>query len=145
MNEKWNKRFMAIAQEVASWSKDPLRQVGAVAVSPYGRQIAEGYNGFPSMIDDDERLEDPNVKLLYVVHAEMNLIYNAASEGVSLRNSTVYVTLYPCHECAKGLISVAEAGRHNSGKWENSHKLAEHMFTEAQIDVRAITEYEHEE
>ncbi len=104
---KWDLRFLKIAKEISSWSKDPSTQVGAIAVNDK-RIIATGYNGFPSGIDDTQsRLDDRNTKLSYMIHAEKNLIYNATLYGVSLNKSTVYIYGLPCcNECFKALIQV---------------------------------------
>lgn len=96
-----------MAKLVASWSKDPSRKVGAVAVRNR-RVIAQGYNGFPRGMDDDPfYYNDRPLKLKLVVHAEMNAIFNAAENGVSLKDSTLYVHGLPvCNDCAKGLVQV---------------------------------------
>lgn len=108
LSNKWDKRYMGIAREVSTWSKDPSRQIGAVAIGEKGQILAQGYNGFPRGIkDSDERYSDREKKYKYVVHAEMNCIYNASWNGVSLNNSIFYVYGLPvCSECAKGLIQV---------------------------------------
>ena len=107
LSNKWDIRFLEMAKLVASWSKDPSTQVGAIAVRNR-TVIAQGYNGFPRGISDEPyRYEHKQLKYKMIVHAEMNLIYNAADNGVSLKDSTVYVVGLPaCGECAKGLIQV---------------------------------------
>ena len=107
MSNKWDIRFLEMAKLVASWSKDPSTQVGAVAVRNR-TVIAQGYNGFPRGCDDHELYYlNKAIKYRRIVHAEMNAIYNAAENGVSLKDSTVYVVGLPvCQECAKGLIQV---------------------------------------
>jgi len=104
----WHSRYLNLALEVSTWSKDPSRKVGAVAVGNKGQILSQGYNGFPrGILDSRTRLEDRPTKYKYVVHAEMNVIYNATYNGVSLAGSTFYVTGLPvCSECAKGLIQV---------------------------------------
>ena len=104
---KWDKRFLEMAKLVASWSIDPSTQVGAVAVRNR-TVIAQGYNGLPrGMKDTHDRLTVRTLKIKRIVHAEMNAIYNAAENGVSLKDSTVYVVGFPvCHESAKRLIQV---------------------------------------
>ena len=105
---KWNKRYAELAKHVASWSKDPSRKIGAVAVGSKGQILAQGYNGFPRGIaDSSDRLTDREEKYKYVVHAEMNVIYNASHSGVSLDGADLYVFGLPvCSECAKGIIQV---------------------------------------
>lgn len=105
---KWNKRYAELAKQVASWSKDPSRKIGAVAVGDKGQLLAQGYNGFPRGIKDtEERLNNREEKYKYVVHAEMNVIYNASHSGVSLDGADLYVYGLPiCSECAKGIIQV---------------------------------------
>ena len=105
---KWDMRYMALAKEVSTWSKDPSTQVGTVAVGSKGQVLSQGYNGFPRGVDDDmSRLEIRETKYKYIVHAEMNCIFNATYNGVSLDGSTMYVYGLPmCSECAKGIIQV---------------------------------------
>ena len=96
-----------MAKLVASWSKDPSTQVGAVAVRNR-TVIAQGYNGFPRGCDDHELYYlNKAIKYKRIVHAEMNAIYNACRTGVSLKGSTAYIHGLPCcHECAKAIIQV---------------------------------------
>ena len=102
--DKWDHRFIRIAFEVASWSKDPGTKVGAVLVSDR-RIVATGYNGFPTQISDSlERYNDREVKLSLTVHAEVNAILNAAKNGATTDSSTLYVTFPPCVSCATAVI-----------------------------------------
>lgn len=108
-NNKWDKRFLELAQLVSTWSKDPSSKIGAVAIDPSNRNIlALGYNGFPRNMEDNEyRLTNRDEKYSLVVHAEMNTIYNASFNGVCLRDSHLYVWGLPiCSDCAKGVIQV---------------------------------------
>ena len=102
----WDKYFMGVALLSAMRSKDPSTQVGACIVNNKKRIVGIGYNGFPYGVEDDtfpwESGDDfLNSKYPYVVHAEPNAILNST---VSLDNSTLYVTLFPCNECAKLVI-----------------------------------------
>ena len=108
MSNKWDLRYLELARTVGTWSKDPSSQIGAVAVGSKGQVLAQGYNGFPrGIFDGGARLNDRELKYKYIVHAEQNLIYNATYNGVSLDQSTIYVTGLPvCYECAKGVIQV---------------------------------------
>jgi dCMP deaminase len=146
LSSNWDTRYLALAWHFGTWSKDPSRQIGAVAIGPKGEIIAQGYNGFPRGIEDtDERYEVREEKYKYVVHAEMNCIYNAASNGVSLKDSTVYVHGLPaCSECAKGLIQVGVKrvmafSKDTPERWIESNKLTEELFEEAGIEYETIT------
>ena len=105
---KWKMRYIQLATDVSSWSKDPSAKVGAVIVGSKGQVLSQGYNGFPRGVNDHaERYNDRKEKHKYVVHAEMNAIYNASYTGVSLDGATIYVYGLPvCNECAKGIIQV---------------------------------------
>ena len=87
---KWDERFMKLAEHVASWSKDPSTKVGAVIVDEQHRIVSLGSNGFPKGIADDTRLDDRAKKYEIVVHAEINAILFA---NKPVGNCTLYV--YP--------------------------------------------------
>ena len=103
---KWDQRFMDMAQMVSTWSKDPSSQIGAVAVNSEHRILATGYNGFPRGIEDtEERLNDRDQKYPRIIHAEMNVLMNALYNGVSVKNATLYVFGLPvCPDCTKSVI-----------------------------------------
>ncbi|RHU82592.1 cytidine deaminase [Clostridiaceae bacterium OM08-6BH] len=103
----WDEYFMGIAQLSAMRSKDPNTQVGACIVSKENKILSMGYNGFPKGCDDDEYPwnRDGDVydsKYAYVTHGELNAILNY--RGGSLDGTKLYVTLFPCNECAKAII-----------------------------------------
>ena len=103
----WDEYFMGVALLAAKRSKDPNSQVGACIVSDQNIIISTGYNGFPKGCSDDEypwaREGAANdTKYPYVAHAELNAILNAA--GRPLAGSRIYVSLFPCNECAKAII-----------------------------------------
>ena len=103
----WDEYFMGVAVMSGLRSKDPSTQVGACIVSEDNKILSMGYNGFPLGCSDDEfpwaREGDPlDCKYLYVSHAEMNAILNY--RGGSLEGAKVYVSLFPCNECAKAII-----------------------------------------
>ena len=133
LSNKWDIRFLEMAKLVASWSKDPSTKVGTIAVRNR-TVIAQGYNGFPRGIDDNDRLDNRTVKYMYIVHSEMNAIYNAAENGVSLKGSTIYTVGLPvCHDCAKGLIQVGikrvvTPEIETPERWLKSLSLTEEMF-----------------
>lgn len=106
----WDEYFMGVARLSARRSKDPSTQVGACIVSQDNKILSMGYNGFPKGCSDDEfpwdkslEQEDPyNAKYYYSTHSELNAILNY--RGGSLEGSKLYVTLFPCNECAKAII-----------------------------------------
>jgi len=105
----WDEFFMRVAIAASLRSKDPNTQVGACIADTNHRILSVGYNGTPSGIDDDEfpwgANEDPLFdKHNYVMHAEANAILNYRGSLKDMTAATVYVTLFPCHECAKMLV-----------------------------------------
>ncbi|MCQ2741876.1 MAG: dCMP deaminase family protein [Bacilli bacterium] len=105
----WEEYFMGIAVLSAKKSKDPSTQVGSCIVDEGHRVVSIGYNGMPRGVDDNNipwghglGLES---KYLYVCHAEFNAILNTRN-GAALSGCTLYVTLFPCNECAKAIIQV---------------------------------------
>ena len=106
INSKWDIRFMRLAKEVSTWSKDPSSKIGAVIVNDRRRILATGYNGFPEGIEDtEERLNNREEKYPRIIHAEMNALLNALKNGVSVEGATLYVYGLPvCPDCTKSVI-----------------------------------------
>lgn len=113
MNEKrkdyisWDEYFMGVAKLSAMRSKDPNTQVGACIVSSDNKILSMGYNGMPIGCSDDEfpwgREGDPlENKYFYTTHSELNAILNY--RGGNLEGAKIYVSLFPCNECAKAII-----------------------------------------
>ena len=104
----WDEYFMSIALLSAKRSADPSTQVGACIVDSNNKVVSIGYNGMPRGIDDcnlswNRNGTDLDSKYLYVCHAEFNAILNTR-DGSQLKGCRVYVTLFPCNECAKAII-----------------------------------------
>lgn len=139
----WEEYFMGVASLSAQRSKDPNTQVGACIVNDQKRIISIGYNGFPKGASDDVFPWDNkgdllNSKYAFVVHAEANAILNATS---SVNNATVYVTLFPCHECTKLIIqSGIKEIVFADNKYANtdSNKAAIKMLDAAGVKYRQI-------
>ncbi|OFK24686.1 MULTISPECIES: dCMP deaminase family protein [Olsenella] len=105
----WDEFFMRVAIAASLRSKDPKTQVGACIADTNHRILSVGYNGTPSGITDDafpwEDSDDPLFdKHNYVIHAEANALLNYRGSLKDVQGATVYVTLFPCQECAKMLI-----------------------------------------
>ena len=93
-------------------SKDPNTQVGACIVGADNRILSVGYNGFPNGCSDElfpwaREGSELETKYPFVAHSELNAILNY--RGGSLEGSKLYVSLFPCNECAKAII---QAGIH---------------------------------
>ena len=138
---KWDQRFMRIAEEVASWSKDPGTKVGAVLVRDR-RIISQGYNGFPKGVKDfTERYENRDTKLSLTVHAEVNAILNAAKNGASTDGSTLYTTFAPCVHCSTAVVQagVARVVAPNflfaPERWRTNFAMGNNVLREAGIEV----------
>ena len=104
----WDEYFMAVAKLAGLRSKDPNSQVGCCIVSADNKILSIGYNGFPRGCSDEDfpwgrEDEDPlKTKYVYVTHSELNAILNY--RGGSLEGAKLYVSLFPCNECAKAII-----------------------------------------
>lgn len=137
----WNKRFLDMAELVASWSKDPSTKCGAVIVRPNKTVASVGFNGFPrGMNDDFDLYEDRERKYSRIVHAEINAILFAKE---SLDFCTLYT--YPlgtCDRCAAQVIqsgiSEVVAPVNTIERWEEQLGKAKDMYTEAGVIVNWI-------
>ena len=134
--------FLPIAQAVASMSKDPSTQVGAVLLDRDFNILATGFNGFPRGVPDlAEDYANREIKLSLVAHAEANAIAQAARVGARLLGSTMVVTaLHPCANCAKliiqsGIRRVYAPHSKPLSKWNNEENTATYMFSKAGIEV----------
>lgn len=143
---KWDRRFLRIAEEVRTWSKDPGTKVGCVLVQDR-RMIATGYNGFPSTLSDSlELYENREYKLAVTVHAEKNAILNAAKNGAKTEGATAYVTFPPCSQCAASLIQagitqvVCPNPANAPERWRASFKLANEMLYNSGVKLLYYSE-----
>jgi len=132
-----------MAKLVSTWSKDPSTKVGSVIVDSDNTVISVGFNGLPRRIQDtDQRLNNRDIKLKMIIHAEINAIITAKRP---LTGTTIYT--YPfmsCSQCA-GLIIQSGICRHisyktNNERWKDSFDLALEMFDEARVIVNLLEE-----
>lgn len=136
ISNTWKIRYLQLAKQISKWSKDPSTKVGAVVVGNYGQILSQGYNGFPRGFDDDENIyKNRSQKYDYIIHAEMNCIYHATVNKVSLEDSALFVYgLDICHECAKAIIQVgikqvytcSDSKSHND--WLESFEKTKQIF-----------------
>ncbi len=138
----WDEYFMGVAELSAMRSKDPHTQVGCCIVSPDHKILSMGYNGFPRGCSDDDfpwKREGPPLenKYFYTTHSELNAILNY--RGGSLEGSSLYVTLFPCNECAKAIIQAGiKEIVYDSDKYENepSTIASKKMLSFAGVEFR---------
>lgn len=141
----WDEYFMGVAKLSALRSKDPNTKVGACIVNEKKRIVGIGYNGLPYGCNDDEypweRSGDfLDTKYPYVVHAEPNAILNSTNK---LDNATIYVTLFPCNECAKLIIqSGIKEIVYVSDKYDgtNENTASKKMLKSAGIKIRQMND-----
>lgn len=134
---KWDERFLALAEHVAQWSKDPSTKVGSVIVDSSRRVLGLGYNGFPrGVFDDENRLHDKPTKYKLVVHAEANAIMN--SRHLVGGGYTMYATKSPCSDCVKlivqcGIERVVSPEPSLDEPWATDAHFSHVMLREAKI------------
>ena len=139
----WDKRFLKLAKHISEWSKDPSTQVGCVVVGPDREIRSTGFNGLPRGIEDnDERLNDREIKYPLICHAEENAIMHAARIGISLKDCTAYVTWPPCTRCARSLIQagistiIYPENTEIPERWMADFNLSLNMLKEANINLK---------
>lgn len=139
----WDQYFMGMAHLSALRSKDPSTQVGAVIVSAANKVVSIGYNGLPKGCSDDEYPWDREgsaleSKYVYVVHAELNAILNAP---LSVQGCRIYVSLFPCNECAKAIIQAGIAEIvYEDDKYADTDivKASKRMLNSAGVTLRQL-------
>lgn len=141
-------QFLKLARYQADlFSKDPSTKVGCIIIAPDSYQILScGYNGLPRKIDESiaERWQYP-LKSFYCEHSERNCLYNACRSGVKLEHGIAITTLFPCAECARGLIQAGidtivtmepDLSHH---RWGPSFKESQEMLIESGVEIITFT------
>ncbi len=143
MMTDWDNRFLQLAKHISEWSKDPSTQVGCVVVGPDRELRSTGFNGLPRGIEDNEqRLNNREIKYPLICHAEENAIMHAARIGMSLKDCTAYVTWPPCTRCARSLIQagistiVYPKDIEIPDRWMEDFNLSLNMLKEANISLK---------
>jgi len=138
----WDEYFMGVSILSGMRSKDPSTQVGACIVSSDNKILSMGYNGFPMGCSDDDFPWDREGDMLeskyaFVTHSELNAILNY--RGGSLQGAKIYVSLFPCNECAKAIIqSGIQTVIYDSDKYEGtpSNIASKRMLDAAGVEYR---------
>jgi dCMP deaminase len=153
--DRWNSHFLQLALDHARMSKDPNTRVGSIIVGPDREIVSAGFNGFPRGIaDTPDRLNDRDIKLRLIVHAEMNAILAAARIGVSVKGCTLYLAAMdesglvwggpPCTRCTVELIQAGIARiiswkeRNTPSRWSDDLRLSRQLLDEASIPLIEI-------
>ena len=138
---KWDLRFLKLAKEISTWSKDPSTQTGAVITDTQKRVISVGYNGLPQGIEDtEERYNNRELKYLIICHCERNAIIFAER---NLENCVLYTWPFAsCATCASMVIQsgikrcvAPEVPEHLKERWADNMKISMQLFKEAKIEV----------
>lgn len=137
----WDRWFLGMAKYVASASKDPSTQTGAVIIDDKKRVISVGYNGLSRGVEDTaERLNNRDIKYKIIVHCERNAIIFAQRD---LAGCTLYTWPFmSCSTCASMIIQAGitkcVAPTSNNPRWQEEFALAREIFGEAGVEVREI-------
>lgn len=129
MSEKWDRRYLELACLIASWSKDPEKQVGCVLVDEQRRIVSTGYNGPPR----DVEIPEPDARLPLTLHAELNALLVAPRVAV-----VAYI--WPVGPCSQCMAALAQHGiqrvvtkRMPGAKW--NEKLSMYIAEQKQIEI----------
>lgn len=142
---KWDQRFLELAKLVASWSKDPSTQTGAVIVRPNQSVASVGFNGFPQkMTDFDHLYKNREEKYSRIVHCEINALIFA-------RESVIGYTLYtyPFFSCDRCCVQMIQAGirrmvapvipEHLKERWQKPLEIATGYCLESGVEVDLVS------
>jgi len=144
-DHQWNKRWLLLAHQVATWSKDQTK-VGAVIFDHNRNPRGFGYNGIPRGLDDQKYLDiEQPYKSWTFEHAERNVIYSCARNGISCDGCTLAVTHWPCCDCSRAIIQsgishvlVDQACMDPSlpffQKWQPQIQLSQQLLMQAQVN-----------
>jgi dCMP deaminase len=155
MSIKWDRHFLGLALSCAKMSKDPNTQVGAIIIGPDMEIRSSGFNGFPRLLyDTPDRLNNRDMKLKLIVHAEMNAILNAARIGVSTKGCTLYLAATdatgnvwggpPCVRCVVEMLQagiteiVAHPPKSIPSRWHEDLNFSRGLLIEAGIVFREV-------
>lgn len=142
MMDKWDQRFLDVAQLVSTWSKDPSTKVGAVIVRPDMTIASTGYNGFPKYMDDSDFLYDHReTKYARIIHAEMNALLHLREP---VKGYMIYT--FPMLTCERCAVHIIQSGitrvcsiKNDNWRWQEAFARARNFYEEAGVEV---VEYE---
>jgi len=142
VTDKWDERFIGLAEHISTWSKDPSTKCGAVIVRPDKTVCSVGYNGFPKHFSDSPELyEDKEKKYSRVIHAEMNAILSSKE---SMQGYTIYLWPFCC--CDRCTVHIVQAGisrvvfpESTNVNWSSSFEKSKEYLQEASVQFTELT------
>ena len=142
---KWDLTFLNIAEIFSKKSEDWSTKVGAVLVDRDNNVRALGYNGLPRKIKNTYQRQQKPYKYNYFVHAEINVIVAAARSGIATNNCKLYITHFPCADCAKAIIQagikeIVVNSPSMPKRWVDSIKHSIIMFRESGVVIKIYRE-----
>jgi len=146
---RWDARFFQLCHLIATWSEDQRRKVGAVIAGPANEVRAVGYNGLPRGVSGQIELRHSpkeGEKYYWFEHAERNAIYNASRAGIGTAGCRLYVNLFPCSDCARGIIQSGIVQVNTFPRpeedltFDHSFNVALTMLKEAHIELKIFSE-----
>ena len=129
------------------FSRDTSTKVGTIIIHPETYEIlVTGYNGFPRKVDERLDRKERPIKYAFTEHSERNALYSAARRGISVNGAILISTMFPCSDCARGIIqsgiSRIISPPIDNERWVESSKYAEEMLQEAGITIDLIKKEE---
>lgn len=144
-SDLWVERYLALAKQVSTYSKDPATQTGAYIFDRQGIPVSFGYNGPVRKVDDSRpEIHERPLKYFYYEHAERNAIYNSTG---SLQDAVMFCTHFPCADCTRaiiqnGITTIVVDEKHGPGKdsgyskrWDDSLKASYDMLIETNVKI----------
>jgi len=142
----WDARLFALAKQIAEWSSDPATKVGSVIVGPDNEVRALGYNGLPRNIESSPDLFERPLKYLWIEHAERNAIYTASRYGAPLSGCRMYLSWFPCADCARAIVQVGlvevvcvEPDWSNP-QWSDQFREARRILERGSVRIRYVVD-----
>jgi dCMP deaminase len=140
-----HKNFINIVNYISNFSDDPHRKVGAIIIDDNKNIISTGYNDIPKNCEKKPERYSKELKYLWIVHAEESAILNAVYNGISLKNTTMYINWFPCAKCAGQIINsgikkiiCSESPDFNHVKYGEEFKISLEKLTEANVSIEII-------
>jgi len=147
MKEKWINRWFSMCEILSSWSEDESTKVGCVVVSKTNDLLSIGWNGLPRGIKHTTDKNERPLKYKFFEHAESNAVANSSRNGISLKDSILFIPHFPCSTCARLIIQsgISEVyvkktllDSEFAKRWEDEIRISTELLHEAGIIIHKI-------